>query len=370
MFAGGPTSTIPSETGYELPCSLYGLTSENVASYKVGSQTISVDRIENYMSVQTPQGTVVSANCKSGYYVFNPDKKPSDATRTYFNLKCNNGSFKRENANEYCDLKCDVSDLSKFGYIVPKPVLDPGETSSISCPYGKTTKNGKNFNVTCASGGMLNAESPACFPEQYSCTFPVGSSPGGNGNFPEGSRLVCTAPATGALTTVSCEKSKWEDNTFYNQNKSTCKETIGEINFETQNLNEFQILDITDTLTIEEIINFCTANPNDNECQPNLDTCDYRGVSYGAGHTITLYCQPYDAEINYQCFTSWMFDGFKDITHPLHQTEFVTLEDCGTNSYFVSHSPPSESRMQFQKSKGGRHFQPFRSGRQSFRTYK
>jgi hypothetical protein len=87
LFAGGPTSTIPSDTGYELPCSLYGLTSENVASYKVGSHTISVNNIINPMSIQTSQGTVVSANCKSGYYVFNPDKKPTDATKTSFNLK-------------------------------------------------------------------------------------------------------------------------------------------------------------------------------------------------------------------------------------------------------------------------------------------
>jgi hypothetical protein len=343
IFAS-PTSSIPAGTGYQPKCSLYGLTTENVASYKVGSQTIAVDRIENYMSVQTPQGTIISANCKSGYYVFNPDKKPTEQTRTSFNLTCDKGSFKRVNPNEYCDLKCDIGELANFGYIVGMTtVLDPGQTLAISCPAGNTTKKGDEFNVTCSSGGMLNAESPACFPKANACTFTTGT-------FPEGSRLVCTAPFTNEMTTVSCEKAKWEDSAFYSLNQNTCRETIGEVNFEAQNLNELQLIDITDTLTLQQIIDFCETNPNDSECKPSLSECDYRGISYGSSHKITLYCQDYNSDINYTCLSgTWIFDSFKDPDNPLGLTEHVTLNECGVNAYLVGTSPPSEAKMQFQK---------------------
>lgn len=228
---------------------------------------------------------------------------------------CSLKGFHRQCAldNHYCQFPghhplCNSRSKSITPPIVPKNFSQP--------------KNAKNRNTTTQAKGVADFRTSQ------------------NIVLPEGSNLACAGNGFTGLTYVSCVNGLWEDNEIYNTIKGTCKESIIDVQFVYDDLNALIFSAIDNILELEEIIDFCKANPADPGCQASLPDCKYGNKSYKAGEKITLYCPSVNANIRYNCLQMWMFEGFEDQNNPLASYQIVPFERCGSGSQLVPSSNP------------------------------
>lgn len=121
------------------------------------------------------------------------------------------------------------------------------------------------------------------------------------------------------------------------------QEKIADVVLTYENLNVLQIQDLEDALTLEQIVDFCKANPNDPDCKPTLPKCNYDGVDYAFGAGIKIKCPRYNDNGTFYCYQSWVFSGF-DNPDNLDYSSIDAKADC---------KPPVISVIQSSNGAGG-----------------
>ena len=339
-----PTSNIPqgSDGGYKAPCFPSQVSTVNIANITLPSgETISSEFLSNNFN-PIPHGQIILANCEGENYVFGEvegaNARRSMRTLDYnptksYPLACNNGALLKQKSIHYCDKKCNAYPLKTLGYTVPQEIISPGITTTITCPTDKTTRNGATFQLTCKENGILETSSGACFPKKNACTLPSSQPPI---LLQEGTMLNC--PGKYGLTKLSCIAGIWEGRKngeevlCDDKCLSNCKESLGDVVFNYETIQE-AIINVLDNvnLSIEELVNFCEANPDDEGCAVSLPICDYKGVQYNFGTTITLDCaSEKDTKAKFQCFDGWVFMSFLEAETDAFSN--FSLAKCGTNS--------------------------------------
>jgi hypothetical protein len=340
-----PSSNIPEGEKFKSSCYFVGVYDmANIQSFKLQDRTLTTASLKANPSLQyteIPQDGIITANCTNNTYVFENNRNPSALPRRSFQMKCEEGGIlKKVKDMDFCDVRCDITDLEEIGYKAPKPILAPGEEILIRCPDGKTTRTGESFRIKCVSKGLLNASSPSCFDKITSCTGP------NQDKLPQGARLNCE-DEDGGLTYVLCEAGKWEENEFYKKRGNTCKETIGQVDFaflETINLNNIETIDTFTQIPIEEFLEFCKAHPNDNDCKKQDFKCRFKDAEYGLSHTLFLRCPDYDNNIvKFICYNdTWSFAGF-DSDADMPSGFIAQINKCGAESLIVDSILPDSS---------------------------
>lgn len=310
-----PQSGVSEVDGYQMPCFLTRIGIESVAKYtKINNPSSAA--ISDAEAITS--GTTIYAVCKDNYYVFDETNKTGNPRKT-FGINCVDGSFRKVKATDYCDERCVIVDLARIGYGIPKNILNPGEKVTVSCPTGKITAEGENFEIACGNNGMLSPRSSACFTKSTACWF-------GARWHREGSKLTCN---DNGIAFVSCENGSWEEQGVYDRVKNTCKETISDVEFAYDDLNQLSIDNNPLPFTLAELQEFCKANPNDPSCQAKLNDCEHKGVKYAFGTGINIRCKNYEQAImQFQCMEDWSFIKFLDPNHPLANSTFGSYEQC------------------------------------------
>lgn len=318
---GKPESDISPATGYEIPCYTSTLDIPNIESY------FTSDSLPISNSTKIMNNEIIFAKCKSKYYVFDQSREADSPPQNAFSLKCINGGFKKVKPSEFCDERCNISDLPLLGFGTSVDIILPGEKTTVQCPSSKISAYGASFEIQCGINGLLTANSPLCFLAEKACNF--------NGKkFPEGAKLSC-ADDTG-LTFVICESSIWQQESIYNKTlqdgsllKDSCRETVSEVEFKYQDLNELSINTLPAAVTISDIEDFCKAHPDDSGCSASVKSCSYHNTDYAFGTSLVLKCPGYQsAEIQFQCIEVWSFIKFMDSEHPLAKSTFASYDSC------------------------------------------
>jgi hypothetical protein len=361
-----PTSNVPSysEGGYVQSCYSSQVSTVNVSSIILPSkEEIPTAILLSGNNKEIKHGEIILVNCEEDNYVFGElpavDSKRSrnfeyNPAKSY-RLACNNGALLKVKPFHYCDKKCDASPLKKLNYKVPQEIIHPGTSAHITCPDKQTTKNGETFELTCTKDGVLLSSSGTCFPKQDSCTFPPNSTQ--SNTFLESGTMINCKGKYGAMK-LTCFFGSWRGD-YVNQEQicnqeclSGCKESIQDVVFNYDAIEEAIISALQDSgITIEELISFCQANPDNEECKKELPMCEYSGKKYVFGTEIILNCEfVKDKKAKFLCYDIWIFREFHEDESDLNS--MLSLAQCGINSQIISVEEPSndnKSKNNFRK---------------------